>query len=336
MTSLTVIIPTKNRVNFLKNLLCYYSEEKAQFKILILDSSTNEELKKNKINIKNIKNLKITHISIIGKAHEVVKKCRKFIITKYCCLTGDDDYLYAKNIKYFIQFLEKNKSYAGAGGISYLVRPYKNTFSLKKYNSTNLTHTNAFLRCSQHLKNYTTPQFSICKTKYFSEIIQTLDKKRYPHDIIYDEMVLNVSLVCYGKFKNLQKTHLFRLIGHETNNISKNSTEELLHISKKNMILYLEKLILKIDNKNHINLREEFSKLFKKWQISKKNIQGINFTIKKYNFKESRIFYYLCKYLFISTLKPIDQNIQFLTKEQILNNISISKDIKIFIRNIKV
>ena len=46
MLPLTLIIPTKNRSQYLNNLLFYYSINKIRFKILILDSSTDKFKKK--------------------------------------------------------------------------------------------------------------------------------------------------------------------------------------------------------------------------------------------------------------------------------------------------
>ena len=48
-----------------------------------------------------------------------------------------------------------------------------------------------------------------------SKAINLVKKSKYPHDMFNDELVLNLTLVCFGKFKHLNKTHLFRLIGHE-------------------------------------------------------------------------------------------------------------------------
>ena len=133
MIDFTLIIPTKNRNFHLKNLLNYYSKTKVVFTILILDSSTGQFKVKNKKIVKNFKNLKILHKLIKGKPHEVVKKNIKFIKSKYCCLSGDDDYLYIDNIKKIIFFLERNKFYVGAGGISYLTRLYKDIFHSKVF-----------------------------------------------------------------------------------------------------------------------------------------------------------------------------------------------------------
>ena len=334
MLDFTLIIPTKNRDQYLNNLLFYYSINSIKFKILILDSSTGKFKKKNKNIIKNFKNLKITHKFIKGKSHEVVKKNIKIVDSKYCCLSGDDDYLFTKNIQKFISFLENNKSFVGAGGISYFTKPYKDTFSFKSYSSTNLTNNDAFTRCKNHIFYYTNPHYSICKTSAFSKAINLINKSKYPHDILNDELVLNFSLVCFGKFKNLNKTHLFRLIGHEKNNLSKNKNINLLNYSKNNIIFELKKLIQKQDNTVYKNFEKEFTPLVDK----KVSIIGLNFNYIKlyflrYNFKESRIFYYLKKILFFLNDRKISKNLYYLNYNQIIKNRNISNDIKIFTRN---
>ena len=179
MIDFTLIIPTKNRNFHLKNLLNYYSKTKVVFTILILDSSTGQFKVKNKKIVKNLKNLKILHKLIKGKPHEVVKKNIKFIKSKYCCLSGDDDYLYIDNIKKIIFFLERNKFYVGAGGISYLTRLYKDTFSFKKFSSTNLEQNYSVTRLKKHLLNYVNPHYSICKTSVFVKAINFVNKTKF-------------------------------------------------------------------------------------------------------------------------------------------------------------
>ena len=264
----------------------------------------------------------------------MVKKNIKFIDTKYCCLCGDDDYLFTKNINKFIYFLKMNKSFIGVGGITYLMRPYKNTFSFKKLFSTNLINNYAYLRLKKHTINYINPHYSICKTSAFSKAINLVKKSKYPHDMFNDELVLNLTLVCFGKFKHLNKTHLFRLIGHEKNNLSKNKNKNAFNYSKNNIVLELKKLIQKIDKKEYKNLDKELANCIgKTFSIKEINYKYIKIYLSRFNFKESRIFYFLKKILLLIKINIEHKNSYFLTLNDIMLNKKINSDIKVFIEN---
>jgi len=333
MIPLTIIIPTKNRSEYLENLLLYYSNININCYILILDSSTINFRKKNKKILKNFTNLKIRYKFIIGKSHEVVKKSINLVKTKYCSLCGDDDYLYPKNFKKFVNFLEKNNSYAGVNGTSYLLRKYKETFTFTNYPLTNIHLKKAYLRCHKHIVEYSNPHYSICRTSVFSKAIKLVNKSKYPHDIFNDEFVLNFSLVCFGKFKTKKMTYLFRLIGHARNNLNKNKNQNKINISIKNNIIDLKKIIQKIDNKIYPKFEQDFYPIIKKKCATNKfRPSYIKLFLLKYDFKKSKLYYYLKSNLKFLNNNYTNKNLTFLNKNQIMKNNSFSKDIREFIK----
>ncbi|MDC1078661.1 TIGR00180 family glycosyltransferase [Candidatus Pelagibacter sp.] len=331
MLSFTLIVPTKNRTSYIYNLLSYYSKTNVKFNILILDSSTGSFRKKNKEITKTFLNLRIKHKFIVGKPHEVVKKSKDLIKTKYCCLCGDDDYLFPKNIKKLINFLEKNNSFVGINGSCYLVRNYNETLSFSKYNLVNLTQEKAYIRCKNHILKYYNPHFSICRTSAFSDAIKLVNKSKYPHDIYNDELVLNLSLVCFGKFKSTSMTYMFRKIGHSRTNLNKNKNKNLLDISRKNMTLELKKIIQKIDNKTYPNFEKEFSTILeKKFPIIGFRFSSIKHKLLNWTFEQSKINYYFRKYLNFLNYDKNNKTAFFLDQNKIKENKYISKEIKKF------
>ena len=107
--NLTIIIPTLNRSNFLIKTLRYYSNLNFKSKFLILDSSKGKERQQNFDIISRFKNLNLKYVNVDGKPLEVIKKSKKYIKTKYCLFSGDDDYLIKSCLLKIINFLNKKK-----------------------------------------------------------------------------------------------------------------------------------------------------------------------------------------------------------------------------------
>ena len=147
-------------------------------------------------------------------------------------------------------------------------------------------------------------------------------------------MVLNFSLVCFGKFKHLNKTHLFRLIGHNKNNLSRDKNENVFNYSKNNIVIELKKLVQKIDNREYKNLEKELAtRISKKFYIVDVNFQYIKLYLSNYNLRESRIFYFLKNIFFFLNYNILNKNLNFLKLNQIMSNKNIKNDLKEFTKN---
>lgn len=132
--NLTIVIPTRNRVDLLKKTLTYLKKNKYFFReIIIVDSSDKSE--KNKLyNIKSNTNLKLKIINSspgISKQRNLgLKKVNKN--SKYVMFL-DDDIDFGKNsIINMYNFLKFNKKYAGIGFNLIIKNTNKNIESLKK------------------------------------------------------------------------------------------------------------------------------------------------------------------------------------------------------------
>ena len=122
---LTIIIPTFNRADLLRNCLNYYDKINFDGKILIIDSSDDFELKQNQKNINNFNNLNITHkikkTSIMGS----LKYAIDYVETNYLTQSGDDDFIVPLSAKKCIEFLNRNKDYILANGKTLLAILFK-------------------------------------------------------------------------------------------------------------------------------------------------------------------------------------------------------------------
>jgi glycosyltransferase domain-containing protein len=120
LNNLTIYIPTKNRSQFLKRALDYYSLVNYDGKILIGDSSCTAEMLLNKENIKKNKNLDIEyhHFTFDVDYHDALKTYRllNHIKTPYITFAGDDDFQIPNGLRQCVDFLEKNLDFTSAHG----------------------------------------------------------------------------------------------------------------------------------------------------------------------------------------------------------------------------
>ena len=131
---LTIVIPTKNRIELLTKTLMYLKKNKFFFKeIIVVDSSDKEEKKKlNKL--KNFINIKIKILNCSpsiskqrNKGLQNVNKASKYVMFL------DDDIIFEKNsINKMYNFLKLNKKYVGVGFNLIIKNNNKYIESLKK------------------------------------------------------------------------------------------------------------------------------------------------------------------------------------------------------------
>ena len=139
--SITIMIPTKNRVNFLSRLLDYLADVKYSDWIFVGDSSDTKQLEEVKQVIQNLKDrLKIKHIPCAGSSGiQAAEYMTQFVATPYCVLVPDDDFLCPSGVNKCIDFLEENPEYSAAYGIGINTKtdgsgPYGNISWVHYYN----------------------------------------------------------------------------------------------------------------------------------------------------------------------------------------------------------
>jgi len=126
----TILIPTLNRSFFIDKLLTYYEKFNFLGKIIIIDSSSQEELNINKSRVEKSR-LNITHLPLISDEFYAMAKGIELIGTEYAIHSGDDDYFSVSGIKKLINYLEKNKNFISAGGKSITVSYNSNSKIIK-------------------------------------------------------------------------------------------------------------------------------------------------------------------------------------------------------------
>ena len=292
---LTIIIPTKDRPHYLKQLISYYQDFKFQGKIFILDSST----KKNFIKSKSIINSyplrkNIRHMRLIGRPFECTSEVRSKITTSFVCWSGDDDLFLVSGLIKIIKILKKNHNISGINGLTIsfkLHNKLKKKYSYLVYQNFSSEKKFALERLLDLFKNYKVPIFSIFKTKDFKRMLEYVPLKKNrnicPTRIIHDEFLESFLLVFFNKIKFYKIPYLIRMIPPKK--FAKPIDQQKPQSSKDlKSFLFIEKIFLRlIKNKNDkIKFKNEYNNFTNNLYKNKK--------LHKF-FKRIKIPIYLCK-----------------------------------------
>lgn len=340
---LSIIIPTFNRYSFLEKAIKYYSISNCKATIVIVDSSVGREKNNNKSLIKKYKNLKIEYFNRKGKPHTAIKKIKKKIKTKFLVFTGDDDFLLSENLKYHFDFLQNNKAYIAVNGRAYLLRHFKETFTLSDYPLATLNQNTAYKRCKYLLENYAVPFFSICRTSFFFNSLDYINKKKYPHENFNDELVLSTILASNGKIFSSDKNYLVRHVGHtKRGNFTNFRLRNKMLISINSMIEDLRLKITKVDgyisseNLNYLRKVLVWKFIERKYNLKLNKKENRIFYLKRYlnNFRSSKAFFYFKKFFLFNQFGISRYHFYFLRNEEIQKSSLIKNDIKIFFKSL--
>ena len=223
--NLSIIVPTKNRLYYIKKLIRYYSLINFQGKLIILDSSekniSEEILKEVSINT----SLKIEYFHSIGLPCAMMKKYINNIQTKYVVFSGDDDYFIKEGIQSCIDFLDNNFDFSGCTGegISIHSSTKNNKIDyITKYEQAKIYAISSVARIKQLYKHYKVPIFSIFRKEVlakFLEVVPSSDVFRdlCPDKAIADEYIIEGAMVAYGNIQYLNDPYLVRHIHKERN-----------------------------------------------------------------------------------------------------------------------
>jgi len=209
----TILIPTINRIYFLKRILNYYNSFKENFKIIIGDSSTDENKSINKKNISTFSNLDILyldHYSSKINSHHKFADMINYADKKYCVFCADDDFIIPNGINQSVTFLEKNSDFSVAQG-KFLGFSVKNNdkkgtkqfYWMSIYTNESIIFSDPKDRMYEHLSNYTLPTiYAVHRTALLKMAYkELLDSKVDPMQ--FGELLTSMFDLIYGKKESL-------------------------------------------------------------------------------------------------------------------------------------
>ena len=179
----TILVPTKNRPNFLFRLLNYYALTGFEGDILVGDASTGDHLNKcvqiidsfsEKISIKHI-------IKDVG-VNRTLEMLSLEVETDYCCVCTDDDFIVTTGIAKSLLFLKKNPEYSAVHGKGAAIELHcandnasGNIFGIASYPQSVISSDTGAKRLMDYLKSPKAEIFSIrttqtCKKMFHGQI----------------------------------------------------------------------------------------------------------------------------------------------------------------------
>ena len=112
---LTILMPTQNRVSFLRRAITFYENENLPFRIVLADSSA-PEMKGEVARIVETSSLKIRLINYpFGfSPFKKFEDALSSIDTEYVVMIADDDFIFPDALIGCVEFLKRNSDFAAA------------------------------------------------------------------------------------------------------------------------------------------------------------------------------------------------------------------------------
>jgi glycosyltransferase domain-containing protein len=225
----TVLIPTYNRPNHLKRILSYYYQYGRELAIVVADSGSTENKKKNAQIISSFAEASILHLDQydlkIDPAHKILDAL-EHVNTEYCLLCADDDFVTPKGIQESVDFLDQNPDYISAYGndvwFSFKYdRRGKPKFTYKYYESlvnTQLEAKDRLLR--QTTDDHVATYYAVRRTHFMKVFLgeaakiasglQFAGALRLTPDLFFAELLILWLPPIYGKMKCLDNLYYVR------------------------------------------------------------------------------------------------------------------------------
>jgi glycosyltransferase domain-containing protein len=214
----TIIIPTYNRPNYLKRILNYYNEDGGNYNIIVADSSSDENKKRDEKIISSFSSINISHLNIYPSEIITMHKfadALNYVNTKYCVLCADDDFVTPTGINQSMDFLEKNPDFTVAHGhyISFYLetdKGGKQQFCWQPiYPYKSITFPDAKSRLNFHSSHYTIPTFyGVHRTDFLKMIFK--ETLKFTDDYRFGELLPSMLTLIYGKMKRLDVLYAAR------------------------------------------------------------------------------------------------------------------------------
>ncbi len=306
--SLTIIIPTKNRSKYIDNCVQYYTSNKFEGTLMILDSSSSKErFKIMEYLKKNNNKIKIKYYYKKNKPTQIIKNFINKIKTQYCIISADDDFLILKTLNFFINFANRNKNIKIINGnVLRLDILNKNRILVNKYYiTTNLNVADPYKRITNYLNDYGPINTSLIQTKLLKKIFNLSPseielKKKCPVRSINDEMLVGSLMVISSKIYHSKRLFLVRTIHGNNSNLP-------INYSELDLIKSINYFILSI---------EKFCKINNISKFSKKNISAIKKDIYRYLKPNSSYININLKYFYVSLRRKL---VRFQILRKIIN-----------------
>ena len=217
---ISILVPSRNRQDYLLRLLRFYYEVQFDGEIIIGDASDNslETLEQAELTrLRHRLNVQYFHLK-----ESSIQVTIRFMAEKakgtYCVFCGDDDLILPSGLDVCRMFLENNRDYKTAQGDSclFVLRSVGGVFGRLAYaqhywTAQSLEASSSLSRLQGLSKNYWVSQFSLHRTEDFVRVQRAVSHFTDNH---FFELISNALFIASGKSKFLPTPYLLRQAHH--------------------------------------------------------------------------------------------------------------------------
>ncbi len=215
LDKVTLMIPTFNRTLYLFRILDYYSLYAPGLKILVGDSSFDENKEAHKKIISRFQNMDITYLGDYScDLHPFSKVCdmSKHVNTPFCVICADDDLITPEGIARSAEFLEKHPDYTVAHGhyVSFWTELSGTSFCWEPcYAYESSTSPDPVVRFLTYFTNYDAATFyAVYNTEFLKMILDEMAS--FGDQTVMGELLpAMLTLIC-GKMEHLDVFYMAR------------------------------------------------------------------------------------------------------------------------------
>ncbi len=228
---LTVVLPTKNRSSYLIRALSYYHKLGLSHRLIIADSSAEDQVSRVKSFIHSLKPGLEIEYQIFDRdipPQDKIAQALRGVDTAYAVLAADDDFFVLKTLDQAVQFLKDHPDYSVVHGdaVRFSVGPeavYGHVTEISSYPQRAVEYPKASERLLDHLSNFTTTYYSV-------EGVEALQKNwaesaRLQVDNYFLELIPSCLSLVQGKAKKITGLYMARQASPIKEYIKKNTFE---------------------------------------------------------------------------------------------------------------
>lgn len=263
INDLTIVIPSyNNRRFYLKRAIHYYNLIDIKFKIIIVDSSTNEQVKDRELPF-FIDYIHLPDENYFNKIHYALSQVK----TEFTILFPDDCFLILENLMECVSFLKRSANYSSVQGghLHFLKNDLTTTFfpSLTQTIGLDINQDSYDDRVHTLFSNYIYLIYSVFRTEVIKNIFSFYNKRAL------DEIYLSSSQYIFDLFAIFHGNHIVLPIVLSADEISfKSGTYTLVSIRSlineeehKNFIMTFIQSFLTSNGLNQHSARENVEKI---------------------------------------------------------------------------
>ncbi len=221
---LTIMVPEKNRHQFLRRLLDYFALAECEFEIVIADSS-DESYQEICGEFPSVLNIRYVRFQPAISPYDKLMQTIEAISSDYLVMTGDDDFLSLAALRECVSFLDREPGFSLAHGRAWSIVVDSNTGAgdVTPYPQSSIKLDKSGDRVISHLAAYAPTAYSVHRTRHFYRAMASTLRAVKRDDYQFGELLLSCIPVCMGKVHCLDVDYLLRQ-GHLASTSSRQLT----------------------------------------------------------------------------------------------------------------